>query len=166
MELRLDAEAVQQGFRIGLGLPAVHLGKFRLQLACPDPVLIGKVLFCVESIFFGADLEQPGISLNDRIQDDLVVVFVVILLQEGETLPFGDRDTSIGRLKLSREYAQEGGFAGTVRTDDSVAVSFCEFDRDIFKQCFFAKAECNAVCCDHICFPFFFEADIRICLYW
>ena len=43
VELCLDAEAVQQGFRIGLGLPAVHLGKLCLKLGGKDTVLIRKI---------------------------------------------------------------------------------------------------------------------------
>ena len=156
VQFGLDSQAVEQGLRIGLGLPAVHLGELGLEFAGADSVFIREILFCIEGVFLGADLEQAGIALDDCIQNDLIIIFVVILFQEGEALSLGHGDIAAGGIQLTGQDAEEGGFAGTVSADNAVAVSFCKFDGDIFKQGFFSQAECDSVCLNHIYKPFFF----------
>ena len=157
VKLGLDPETVEQGFCVGLGLPAVHLGKLGLEFAGADTVLIGEVLFGIESILLGTDLEQAGIALNDRIENDLVIIFVVVLFQEGETLSLGNGDTAAGGLKLTGQDPEEGGLAGPVCADDAVAVSLRKFNGNIFKQSLFSQAECDTVCLNHILDTFLFQ---------
>ena len=145
VELCLDSKAIEKGFRVGLGLPSVHLGELGLEFTGTDSVLIGEVLFCVEGIFLGADLEQTGITLNDCVEYDLIVIFIVILLQEGKALPLCDRDVAARGFELAGEDAEEGGLAGAVGADDPIAVPFCKLDRYIFEKGFFAQAECYSI---------------------
>ncbi len=157
VKLGLDAQTIEQGLCVGLCLPAVHLGKLGLEFAGADAVLIGEVLFCIEGVLFGADLEQAGITLDNRIEDDLIIIFVVVLFQEGEALTLGNGDIAAGGLELAGQDAEEGGFAGAVCADDAVAVSLREFNGNIFKQSLFSQAECDAVCLNHIVVTFLFR---------
>ena len=157
VKLGLDPETVEQGLCVGLGLPAVHLGKLGLEFTGADAVLIGEVLFGIEGILLGTDLEQAGIALNDRIEDDLIIIFVVILFQEGETLSLGNGNIAAGGLELAGQDAEEGGLAGAVGADDTVAVSLREFNGNIFKQSLFSQAECDTVCLNHIVVTFLFR---------
>ena len=60
----------------------------------------------------------------------------MVLLQEGETLARGNGDTALGGFQLSGKDLQKSGFSGSVGSDQAVTVPFCEFNIDIFKQCF------------------------------
>ena len=149
MEVSLDAEAVKERLRIGLGFPAVHLREFAFQFAGADAVLIGEILFGIEGVLFLHDFKKSGIALDDSIQDHLAVVFILVLLQEGETLAGCHGDSAVGGIQLSGQDLEEGGFAGAVGTDDPVAVPFRKFDGNVFKKCSFSETECNTICCDH-----------------
>ena len=139
MELGLDPESVQKGFRIGFGLPAVQFSELRLQFAGLDAVLVGKIFLGIERVLLLHDLEKARVSLNDSVQDDLVVVLVLVLLEEREPLSLGDRDISAGCLKLSAEDPQKGGLAGAVSADNTVTVPLGEFNIDIFEKSFLSE---------------------------
>ena len=65
----------------------------------------------------------------------------MILLQEGETLTWGNGNVSFGSFQLPGKDLQESGLSGTIGADQAVAVSFCEFNIDIFKQ--IGRASCR-----------------------
>ena len=140
VQLRLDSEAVQKGLRVGLRLPAAELRELGLQLAGLDAVFIGKVFFGVKGVLFLHDLEETGITLDHGIEDDLIIIFVLVLFQEGQSLSLGNGNSAVGGIQLSAEDLKESGLSGAVGTDDAVAVSFGEFDVDIFKQGFLAES--------------------------
>ena len=54
--IRLHAKAVQEVRGITLRIPAVHVGKFRLQLCGFNAVLGGEVLLCVEQFLLLHDV--------------------------------------------------------------------------------------------------------------
>ena len=149
VKLCRDPEAVEQGFRVGFRLPAVHLGKFRFQLTGTDSVLVREIGFCVEGILFLPYLIQALVALDDRIQNDLVIIFEMVLFQDAEPGAGRHGDSTAGRLQTSGQNLQEGGFSGTVCTDDTVAVAFGEFDIDIFKKRFLSKAQSDIIGTDH-----------------
>ena len=60
----------------------------------------------------------------------------MILLQKGETLPRSNGNISFGSFQLPGEDLQESGLTGAIGPNQAIAVSFCEFNIDIFKQCF------------------------------
>ena len=51
----------------------------------------------------------------------------MVLLQDGETLSWCDDNIAVGSVELTGKNLQECGFAGTVGTDQTVAVSLCKF---------------------------------------
>ena len=132
--LVLNAEAVQEGFGVGLCLIPAHLGVFALELRGADAVLVREIGLCIELVLLLADLVKLLVALDDGIQNDLIVVFLVVLLQEGKALAGRDGDLAVRGLQLAGEDFQKGGFPGAVGADDAVAVSFREFDVDIFKK--------------------------------
>ncbi len=147
---RADAEAQKQALRVGLGFPAVHFREFGLELGCPDAVLVGEILLHVEGILLLADVVETAVAHDDGVEDFVVVVFEMVLLEEGNALARRHRDGAGGGFKLSVENLQECGLAGSVRSDESVAVAFGEFDVDIRKQGLLAHPVSDIVCCDHV----------------
>ncbi len=135
---RIDTKAVQQCLCVGLRIPSVHLGKFGLQLAGLDAVLVGEVFLCIEGILLLHDLIQAGVAHDDGIQYSIGIVLEVILLQEGQTLARCDGHIAVRRLQLSGKDPQESGFSGAVGTDDAIAVSLGKFYAYVFKQGLFA----------------------------
>ena len=81
----------------------------------------------------------------------------MVLLQEGEALSLGDGDIAARGLELTGQNTEESGFAGTVGTDNTIAVSLSEFDGYIFKQSLFSQAECDTVCLNHFLYTFLFQ---------
>ena len=107
MFFRLNAQSVQERFRIGLGFPAVHFRKFRFQLAGPDAVFIGEILLCIKRILLPHDLKQACIAHHDRIQHLVLIIFEMILLQEGKPLAGRHVHGSVGGVQLSGKNLQE-----------------------------------------------------------
>ena len=101
VQVRVDAKAVQDHGGIGLRLPAVHLGEFRFQVADPDAVLVGEVLFGIDGFLFLHDLVQPRVAHDDRVHDRILIVFEMVLLQHGEALAGGDEDLPAGGLQVA-----------------------------------------------------------------
>ena len=62
-----------------------------------------------------------------------LIIFKMVLLQDGETLARCDDDVAVGRLELSGENLQKRRLSGAVRTDETIAVALGKFDVYIFK---------------------------------
>ena len=73
----------------------------------------------------------------------------MVLLQDGETLSWCDDNIAVGSVELTGKNLQECGFAGTVGTDQTVAVSLCKFNIYIFKSCFLTDTQSHIVCTNH-----------------
>ena len=149
VKLGRDTESVEEHRRVGFCLPAVHLGKFGLELARLDAVLVGEILLGIDGILLLHDLIEPCVAHDDGIHDGVAVVFEVILLEDGETLPRCDGDIALGGIEISGEDLEKSGLAGTVGTDEAIAVAFGELDVDIFEQGLFAHTVGYIVCTDH-----------------
>ena len=143
----------RSALRVRLGFPAVHLGKFALQLRGADPVLVGEVLLRVDRVLLLHDLIEALISHDDRIEDLVRVVLEVILLQEGDPVPGRDRDAPGRGVQLPGKDLQERGLSGSVRADQAVAVPLGKLDVDIFKKRLFPDAVGNVVGSDHSSSP-------------
>ena len=82
----------------------------------------------------------------------LAIVFVASMkriiggMQERKTLSRCDDDITVSRLKLAGKNLKECRFAGTVCSDQTVAVTLGKFDVDIFEKCFLANTQCNIIC--------------------
>ena len=149
MVICLDTQSVKQRRRVGLGFPAVHIGEFRFQFAGADAVFVGEIFFGVDRLFFFHDLIQAFISHDDGIQNRIFVILEMILFQEGKTLSRSDDDFAAGGFQFAGQNLQERGLARAVGADQAVAVSFCKFDIDIFKQGFLAQTQSYVVCTYH-----------------
>ena len=133
MQLRPDAKTIQKRSGVRLGLPAVHLCEFALELTGADAVLIGEVLLGVDRFLFLHNIIQSLVAHNDRIENRELIIFKMVLLQHGETLARCDDDVAVCRLELSGENLQKRRLSGAVRTDDTIAVALGKFDVYIFK---------------------------------
>ena len=78
------------------------LGKLALQLTGADAVLVGEILFHVDGVFFLHDLiEALAFPMMTVSSTGILVIFEMVLLQEGKTLARGDDDIAVGGLQLS-----------------------------------------------------------------
>ena len=117
-----DAETVQQLCRLRLCVPAVELGELCLELRGAHPVLVREIGLLVKRILFVHDLHETCVSHDDRTQYLDLIVGIVILLQDGETLPGRDLHDAACRLDVAREQLEEGRFPRAIRADDAVAI--------------------------------------------
>ena len=133
VEFRIDAKAVQQHGSVGFRFPAVHFGEFAFQLAGAETVFIGEIFFGINRVFFFHDLVKAFVAHNDYIHNGIVVIFEMILLQNGHTLPGSDENIAFCCFQFAGQYFQKRGFTGSVCADKPVTVSFGEFDVYIFE---------------------------------
>ena len=101
VKLRLYAEAVEQGFRIRLGFPAVHLRELSLELSCFYAVLICEVFLHVEGILLFHDIIEPSVAHDDCVKDLVLIVFEVVLFQEGYTVTRSHSDGAARSVELA-----------------------------------------------------------------
>ena len=134
VQLNRDAKTLKQTRRIGFGLPAVKLGKFRLQLAGAQAVFFSEVLFFVEGILFLHNVIQVLVAHNDGVENRIFVVLELILLQDRHPCAGFEKDIAGRRFQFAGKNFQKGGFAGTVRADHAVAVAGGELQIDLLKQ--------------------------------
>ena len=156
LKVEADAKTGQDHFRVALGVPAVQLGEFALQLAGAFAVRIGKLFLGVEFILFLHDLIQALMPHDDRLKHFVLVEFKVVLTQNCHAFAGGDDHFARGRLQLAGQHLEERRFAGSVRANDAVAVSGGEFDVDVLEERLAAVRKRNILRCDHVIrFSFF-----------
>ena len=123
----LESQTLQQAACFGICIPAVQISKFRFQLCGTVAVLFRKGILGIQGIFFLHDFIQTGIALNDGIQNGKAVKGKVVLTQDRHT-QLGIQFYGAGRgLQIAGQHTQKGGLAGTVGTDDAIAVAFGKF---------------------------------------
>ena len=137
-----DAQAVQQLGRIGLGIPAVQLRKLRLQLTGTDAVLIAEIRLGIDGILLVHNVHQVLVAHDDSAQHLILVIGIMVLLQYGHALTRGNVDGALGWLNIATQELQEGGLAGTVGTDNAIAVARRELDGYVLKEDALAKLQC------------------------
>ena len=152
------AQSLKQAAGVGLCLPAVHLGKLRLQLAGAHAVLVGKVLLFIQGVLFLHDVVQALVAHNDGIQHAEFIILEVVLLEHRHPLVGRDDHLAGGRLQIAGEDAQEGGLACAVRADDAIAVAGDELQVHVLKQRLPAEVQRDIVDCNH--------AFVRLLLYY
>ena len=123
MVLRVNAKAVQKCRCIALCVPAVHFRKLSLQLGSTDTILLGEVFLHVNGVLLLHDLVQTLVSHDDRIHYVILIIFEVILLQNGETLPRVHGNITAGGLQLTGQDPEKCRFSRSVGADKSIAVS-------------------------------------------
>ena len=144
-----DAQALENTGGVGLGFPAAHFREFGFQVGGAQAVLVGEVGLFVDGVLFLHDVIQVLVAHDDGVHDGVLVVGVLVLLQNGNTLFGVDMDGAVGGLQLAGEDAQEGGLAGTVGADDAVAVAGQELQVHVLEQPLAAKLHAEIVDSDH-----------------
>ena len=145
-----DAETVQQLCRLRLCVPAVELGELCLELRGAHPVLVGEIGLLVKRILFVHDLHETCVSHDDRTQYLDLIVGIVILLQDGETLPGRDLHDAARRLDVAREQLEEGRFPRAVRADDAVAIPGSKLQIDVLVEDTLAELQAEIVDGNHL----------------
>ena len=122
MQLRGDADAVEQLGRFGFRVPAVHFGKFAFQHRSPFAVRIAEIRLHVERVFFLHDVVQTPVAHNDRVHHGVFVILEVVLFQHGHAVFLLDGHGAGGGRQLARDDPEQGGLARAVGSDDAIAV--------------------------------------------
>ncbi len=141
-----NAQTVQQLSSIGLSIPAVQLRKLSLQLTGTYAVLITEIRLGINGILFVHNVHQMLVAHNNGAEHLILVKGIVILLQYRHTLAWGNLNGAFGWLNIPAQELQESGFAGTVGTDNAIAVAWGKFNRYILKQDTLAKLQGYATC--------------------
>ena len=134
MQCFLNAQPTEQCRRVALGVPALHLGKLLLQLRGANAVGVGKVLLGVERILFAHHSPELRVAHEDGVEHRVIVEGKVILRQDRESLAWAHADRATRRVEVATDGAQEGGFTGTVGTDDAITVAGQKLEIDVLKE--------------------------------
>jgi len=101
MNICINAKTIQEGCRITLCIPAIHLCKLCFKLRCTDTIFIREVFLRIDCVLFFHNIIQAFISHNNRVEYHILVVFEVILLQNRQTLAIIHDNFTICRFKFS-----------------------------------------------------------------
>ena len=93
------SKSIQKGLGVSLCIPAVHICKLCFKLRCTDSVLIREIRLCIYGILFLAHIIQVLITLNDSVENYLVIILELILLEEGKSLSGCNSDLARRRLE-------------------------------------------------------------------
>ena len=100
MKVGVNAKAVKEHGGVGFRFPAVHLGELALQLACPDSVLVGKILLGINGVLLLHNLIKTLVPHNHCVHDRIFIVFKMVLLKDGQTLSGSDGHVAVCGVKL------------------------------------------------------------------
>ena len=145
----LLAQALEQTACVGLCFPAAHFGKLCLQVGGTETVLVGEVGLFVDGVLFLHHVIQVLVAHDDGVENGVIVVGVLVLLQNGQTLALFNGDSAGGGIQLTGEDSQEGGLAGAVGTDDAVAVAGEELEVNVLEQPLTAELHAEVGYCNH-----------------
>ena len=145
-----NAEFIEHKCSITFSVPAVHICKFSLKLACLNAVLLAEILFFIQRVLFLHHVIEALVAHHHRIQHGVGVILEVVLLQNGHPLFLGNNDLAGGGVQLSCEDTQERGLARAVGADDAVAVAGNELQLHVLEQGLAAEVHAYIVDCDHV----------------
>ena len=145
----LDAEAGKQGGGVVFGRVAADGGKLVFEFGHFDAVFVREVLFRVEGIALLHDLPHHGVTLQHGVEHRLVVEFEVVLRENGQPLAGTEFHLAFGGLEFAADGFEQGGFAGTVGTDDTIDVAVREFHVHILIEDALAELNGYVGKCDH-----------------
>ncbi|MNN74165.1 hypothetical protein D3C81_1903350 [compost metagenome] len=86
---------------------------------------------------------------NNCFENRKFIILVVVLLQNCHTLARSHMNITCVRLNFTRQNLQERRFAGTIRTDQTIAVPWRKLYIYIFEKCSFSITERYTICTDH-----------------
>ena len=143
MQLGGDADAVEKLGGLGLGVPAVHLGKLALQLRRALAVGVAEIRLGIERVLFLHDVVEAAVAHDDRIHHGEGVVLEVVLLQHAHAVLLAHGHAARGGRKLARYDAKQGRFARAVGADDAVAVIGLEDEIHVLVEQIAGKLEAD-----------------------
>ena len=131
MQRLFDAQAAQQIGGVALGVPALHLRKLLLQFAGPKPVLLRKIGFGIQLLFFFHRIPQRLMPHQHRVENRIFVILEVILFEHRQPFAGAESHAAPRRGHLAAEHFR---LPRTVGADHTVAVARREFEIDIFEK--------------------------------
>ena len=144
------AQAGEQGCGVALGVPTLEFGELLLEFGGAYAVLIAEVLLGVDGVLFGHDVPQDGVAAQHGLQHGALVELEVVLFQHREALAGAHGDGARGGGELAGEDTHQGGFTGTVGTDDAVAVATVEGQVHVLEQDTLAELYGKVICLNHL----------------
>ena len=145
----LDAEAGKQGGGVVFGRVAADGGKLVFEFGHFDAVFVCEVFFRVEGVALLHDLPHHSVTLQYGVEHRLVVEFEVVLRENRQAFAGTEFHLAFGGLEFAADGFEEGGFTGTVGTDDTIDVAVREFHVHILIEDALAELNGYVGKCDH-----------------
>ncbi len=134
VQLLRHAQSLQDAPRVGFRLPAAELGELLLQLRRAQTVLVGEVGLVVDGLALPAAVVEALVAEDHGVEHAVVVIEALILLENRHAPLRRELYRAGSRLQLAGEDLDEGGFAGAIGADDTVAVAAGELQIHLGKQ--------------------------------
>ena len=144
MKFLRNLQGVEELSRLIFGVIAVHFRKFAFEFGGTDSVLFRKVRIGIQGVLFVHDVHEVFIAEHDGAEHRLFIVHILVLLQNGHTLVFIQRDISLLRFYFARKDFKKSRFSRAVGAYDAVTIPFREFKVDVLKQFFAAVLKAYA----------------------
>ncbi len=130
----LDAETAKEGRSVAFGIPAFEFGEFLLQFRGADAVGIREIFLGIESVFLLHDIPEHSVTAEHGFHHRAVVKLEVVLFKDAHALAWTLAHSAVSGRKLIAENAHKSRFAGSVRTDYTIAVARSELEIHVLKE--------------------------------
>ena len=145
----LDAQAAQERGSIVLGSIATDVRKLILQFGHEDTILVGEILLGIEFVALLHDVPHDGVAHQYGIQHRTIIIFEVVLTEHRHTFAWSHLNSTLRRVKFTRDGAEQGGFASTISTDDTINITVRKLHVDVLIQDALTELDGQVGQCNH-----------------
>ena len=103
VKVRFNSQTIKKNGRITFSFPSVQFGKFAFKLTGTHTILFCEIFFHIDRIFFLHNLIKAGITHDYCVQYLTVIIFIMVLFKNRETLALIHRDIAFARFQFSRK---------------------------------------------------------------
>ena len=135
----LDAKTAKKLGCIALGIVSVEFSKLLFKFGNLYSVLVAEILLHVKGILLLHNLPEHGMSHKHGIKNRKLIKLKVVLTQYRQTLARAQSNCSLVRLKFARDCLQKCRFSCAVGTDNTIDITICKLNINIFIQNALAK---------------------------
>ncbi|MMZ61704.1 hypothetical protein D1872_238690 [compost metagenome] len=89
MQIAWNTKSNQERSRIRFSVPTIQFGEFTFQFTRTHTVFFGKIRFCIQSVLLFHNGIESGMTHDDSLKNLEVIIFVMVLFQDSQTLSRG-----------------------------------------------------------------------------
>ena len=128
-----DTQVREQLRSVRFSHPAVHFAKFAFKFGGVHRFSFRCIRVIVDGIFFNHDVIKAFMPHHNGVQNAHIVERKVILRENRQTIARFDANFAAIGFNFARKNFNEGRFARAIRSDDTIAITFCEFEVDLIE---------------------------------